>query len=223
MAAKLLLDLDRSHRGIYLDRSVELLVVRLAQIIEELARPGTAIAAIGIKARIEAECGTGNDRNQILTGFQLLQFGVVLNAGQIHAINFVILQQQGFARRTKYRIPAEATKVSATDPMRATRRNVAVQSKSRCTDGSQQETKVSRFESYVSRSGLKLFLCRDVPGRLRQARILNRGCTKTRAFFMARSSSREPPGPLPLVTELALTARPWQPLYVGASGMPIRG
>ena len=84
---------------------------------------------------------SGNDRNQVLTGFQLFQFGVVLNAGQIHAINFVILQQQGFARRTKNWIPAEATKVSATDSMRATRRNVAVQSKGRRTDGSQQEQK----------------------------------------------------------------------------------
>jgi hypothetical protein len=45
-----------------------------------------------------------------------------------------------------------------------------------------EETEVSRFESYGSRSGLKLFR-RQVSGRLRQARILNLGCTKTRAFF----------------------------------------
>jgi len=53
-----------------------------------------------------------------------------LNGGTTYVsgqpFDFVILQQQRFARRTKHRIPAEATKVSATDPVRATRRHVTV-------------------------------------------------------------------------------------------------
>jgi hypothetical protein len=43
--------------------------------------------------------------------------------------------------REKDGIPAKATKVSAADPVRVTRRNVAVQSESRSTDGSQKKQK----------------------------------------------------------------------------------
>src|SRR6185295_15641273 len=106
------------------------LVIGRAHVIEKFTGPGTAIAPVGIEARIETECGPGNDRNQVFAGLQLLQFSVVLNAGQIHPVDLLILQQQRFARWTKYGIPAKAAKVSTTDTMSAARRNVAVQGKS---------------------------------------------------------------------------------------------
>src|SRR5260370_31401279 len=92
MTAKLFLDLDRPHRGIHLDRSAKLVVVGLAQVVEKLTRPGSAVAPVRIKTRIEAKWWTGKDRIQVFAGLQLLEFGVVLNAGQIHAVDFVILQ-----------------------------------------------------------------------------------------------------------------------------------
>jgi hypothetical protein len=123
----------------------------------------------------------------------LLQFSVVLNTGQIHAVDFVILQQQRFARRAKNWIPAEAAKVSATDPASATRRYVAVQSESGRTDGSQQKQKCRNWNPTFHEVASNFFFA-SVSGRLRQARILNRGCTKTRAFFKPGVALKSPPG-----------------------------
>ena len=68
-----------------------------AHVIEKFTRPGTAIAPVGIEARIETQRGAGNDRDQIFAGLQLLQLSVVLNARQIHPVDLLILQQQRFA------------------------------------------------------------------------------------------------------------------------------
>ena len=75
-----------------MDRSVKFLVVSFTEIVKKFACPGTAIAPIGIKPRIKAKRRTGNDWNQVFTGLQLLQFSVILNAGQVHAVDLVILQ-----------------------------------------------------------------------------------------------------------------------------------
>ena len=161
VAAKFLLDLYRSDRRVHLNRGMKTLVIGRAQIVEKFTRPGTAIAPVGIETRIEAKRGAGNDRNQVFAGLQLLQFGVVLNARQIHPVDLLILQQQRFARRTKHRIPAKAAKVSATDSMSATRRNVAVQSKSRRTDGGQQKKKCRALNPTFHEVASKLFLARS--------------------------------------------------------------
>ena len=54
MTAKLFLPLRGPHRGIDLDLAVKLLVVGLAQVFDEVAGPGAAIAPAGIEPGIEA-------------------------------------------------------------------------------------------------------------------------------------------------------------------------
>ena len=108
VAAKFLLDLDGANSGVHLDLLVELTVVGLAQVLNEIARPRTAKAAIGIEARIDAQRLSGTDRDQSLAGLQRFQFVVVLNAGQIEAVDFFVLPQQRFVRRTEHRVPSNA-------------------------------------------------------------------------------------------------------------------
>ena len=112
MPAKLFLYLHRPHRRIHLNRIVELLVVSLAQIVKKVARPRTAITAIRIKPRIEAQRLAGNDRNQFLAGDQLIELSLILDSRQFQAVNFLVLAQQRIARRAEHRVPKHAAKAS---------------------------------------------------------------------------------------------------------------
>ena len=200
MAAKFLLNFYRAHRGVHLNLPVEFFVVGCAQIVQELAGPGTAITAIGVEARIKSKALTGNNRHQVFAGFELLKFGVILNAGQVHAINFLILQQQRFARRTEHRIPAQAADMSAMQPARTTlRRNVTVQRKRRSADRhGQQKKKYRALNPAVQRSGLNfLWLC---PRALETGAYSKSGLHKYKGFFYGPGCREGPPGPLPLVT-----------------------
>src|SRR5437868_10796497 len=134
MSAKFPLNFNCADCGVHLNLRVKLFVICCAQVVEELTGPGTAIATVGIEARIKTQCRTGDDRDQILAGFELLEFSVILNTGQFQPIDFLILDQQRFARWTKHGIPAEATKVCAMQPAHPMGRNVTMQPKCRNTD-----------------------------------------------------------------------------------------
>jgi len=71
MTPEFLLDLHRPHSGIQLDLTVKLLVKRLAQVIDKLPGPGTAITAVGIQPRVKAQGLAGNDWNQIFACLEL--------------------------------------------------------------------------------------------------------------------------------------------------------
>src|SRR5437667_2020682 len=109
MSAKFLLNFNRANCGVHLNLRVKLFVICSAQIIKKLTGPGTAIASVGIQARIKTERRAGNNRDQILACLELLEFSIVLNTWQIQPVDFLILDEQRFARRTKHGIPAEAT------------------------------------------------------------------------------------------------------------------
>src|SRR5882762_9326665 len=111
VAAELFLHLHGADCGIYLDLVVELAVISLAEILDEIARPGTAVAAVGIEPGIDAKRGAGADRNQSLTFFQGFEFVVILNARQIEAIDFLVLAKQRIVGRAENRAPAQTARV----------------------------------------------------------------------------------------------------------------
>jgi len=92
---------------------VKLFVVSLAQIIKKVARPGTAITAIRIKPRIEAQSVAGDNRNQFLAADQLFKLSFILNARQFQPVNFLILAQERIMRGAKYGIPKDAANMSS--------------------------------------------------------------------------------------------------------------
>src|SRR5205814_1850726 len=109
----------------------------------------------GVETRIEAKRRAGNDRNQVFAGLQLLKFGVVLYARQIHPVNFLILQEQGFVRRTKYGIPTKTPQMRAPDAASAALgRDVTVKTKRRSTDCEGHcKNNYGALDSPVQRSG----------------------------------------------------------------------
>ena len=141
MAAELLLHQHRSHRGVHLNLCMKLLVVGFAQVDEEIARPGTAVAAAGNQSRVNPQRLAGNNRNQILIGFELFQFFVVLNTRQIQPVDFLILTEKRIVGGTKHRIPRHPPYAAATKagPPNVARRNIPMQAKSLAADRYGQE------------------------------------------------------------------------------------
>src|ERR1700722_5307280 len=113
VAAKFFLYLHGSHRRIDLNRIVKLFVISLAQIVEKVARPRTAITAIRIKPRIESQSLAGDDRNQFLTADQLFELSFILNPRQFQPIDLLILAQQRIVRRAEYRVPKDPANTSS--------------------------------------------------------------------------------------------------------------
>src|SRR5271165_577936 len=108
MAAQLLLDFDGADSRVQLNLVVELAVIRFRKVGDEIASPGTAVAARRIKAVVNAKGLTFLDRNQFVRGFQCLQFVFVLDAREIEAVNLFILPEQRIVRRSEHRVPEHA-------------------------------------------------------------------------------------------------------------------
>src|SRR5258706_840221 len=111
-----LLSLDGPDGRIDLDLGVELAVVGFGKVLEKIARPGTAIATRRIKAAFNLQRLALLNGYQCTRGLERFEFGVVLNAGQIAAVDFCVLPDQGIARRTEHRIPEDAAEVTQ-DPV----------------------------------------------------------------------------------------------------------
>ena len=123
---------------------MEAVVIGLAQVAQEIASPGAAEAALGIKSGIEAQGLVRRDGNQDFAGFQIFEFVIVGDAGQLQAINFLVLPQQRFMRGTEHRVPAEITEVTATGALGAAAR-VAMHGRGRnaCSHDQQQSQRKS--------------------------------------------------------------------------------
>ena len=93
----------------------------------------------------------------------------------------MILQQQRFAGWTKHGIPAQAAKVSTTDSMSATRRHIAVQSKSGRTDGSQQKEKCRTLNPTFHEVAFNIFC--QVSGALETGAYSKPELHKNKCFF----------------------------------------
>jgi len=117
VAAKFFLHHDGTDGGVDLDLIVELAVINLGKVVDEVARPGTAVAARRIETFVNAERFAFFNRNQFMRRFQFFEFVVVLNTWQIETVDFLILAEQGIVRRTEQRIPEQASKTAETKGM----------------------------------------------------------------------------------------------------------
>jgi hypothetical protein len=119
VAAKLLLNLHSSDSRVDLNLVVKLMVVRLAKIFDEVARPWAAEAAVRIQSRVDAQRLAGPNRKQSLRCDERLKFVVILDARQIEPIDFFVLQQERLVRRPEHWVPGGASGARA---MRGARR-----------------------------------------------------------------------------------------------------
>jgi hypothetical protein len=141
VTAEFLLHFDGANRRVDLDLRVKLGVVSLTQIFDKVARPGTAVAPVWIKPRIDSQRRTGTDRDQGLTLFEGFEFVVVLNSWQVETIDFFVLAEQGIMRRAEHRVPANAACVMFGGATRTGRAlgGVAVQGEGPAADSQSQE------------------------------------------------------------------------------------
>src|SRR5208282_6110634 len=111
---------------------MKLLVIGFAKIAKEVTRPGTAIAAAGIKPGIEPQSLARQNLNQVLAGLQWGKIGIVLNTRQFEPVNFLVLTKQGIVRRTKHRIPGHPPQMgpAQTGMPDVPRRDIPMQPKS---------------------------------------------------------------------------------------------
>jgi hypothetical protein len=115
MAAKFFLHFDGADGRVQLDLVVELSVINGGKVGDKVAGPGTAEAARGIEARIDAQSFAGFDGNQFTRRLQGFEFVIILNAGKIEAVDLVILPEQGIVGRTEEGIPEYATESAETE------------------------------------------------------------------------------------------------------------
>ena len=113
VAAELPLDFGCTHGGIDLNLVVKLPVIIGAQIVDKIPRPGTAIAAMGIESRLNAQSLVRNDRHELAVCNQLFKLFFILDARQLQAIHFFVLDHHGFARRAEHRRPEDAMNARA--------------------------------------------------------------------------------------------------------------
>ena len=73
--------LDRAHRGVHLDGLVKLLVVRLSEILQEVARPRPAETPRRLDARINADGMIFREPDKLVVSDQLFQCLIVLDTG----------------------------------------------------------------------------------------------------------------------------------------------
>ena len=78
--AQTLLELNRSHSGVNLYRTMEAHIVRLRQIIEKLHSPRSSITTVLGKTIIDLKDGVVRQRNQLVHFTQPLKIIVILNA-----------------------------------------------------------------------------------------------------------------------------------------------
>src|SRR6266849_2071109 len=116
VTAQFLLSLHGAHRGIDLDLSMELPVVDFGKVHDKITGPGTAIAARRIETAFNLQRLALFDGHQRAGGLERFQFNVVLNAGQIDAVDFFILPDQGIVRRTEHWVPEDAAEATQ-DPV----------------------------------------------------------------------------------------------------------
>ena len=95
VAAQFLLHLHGADRGVDLDLIVELPIIDFGKVLNKIAGPGTAIAARGIETAFDLQRLALFDGHQVARGLQRFQFNVVLNAGQIDAVDFFVLPESG--------------------------------------------------------------------------------------------------------------------------------
>src|SRR5579864_9015092 len=135
---KFLLHFHRAYRGVHLNLVVEAMVVGLAEVLDKISRPRTAITPRRIQRVLNAQSLAGNDRHQRTIGFQSFQLGLVLNARQLKPVDFSVLNQERFVGRPEHRIPAQPA-----EPMMRTLRRRMVHSKSAARHPAAYERKKS--------------------------------------------------------------------------------
>src|SRR5262252_6482485 len=83
VTAKLLLHHDGANRRVYLNLSMEAIVISLAQVLNKVTRPGTAEAAGGIETVFNLQRFARDDWNQGAGSFQIFELVIILNSRQI--------------------------------------------------------------------------------------------------------------------------------------------
>src|ERR1700687_1262796 len=84
---------------------MEAVVIRLSQVVDKVKCPRTAIAPRRIEPGIKAQHFTRADLQQGTVGLQSFEFGFILDARQLQAVNLRVLNQERFVRRPEHRIP----------------------------------------------------------------------------------------------------------------------
>ena len=62
------------------------------------------------------------DGDQLLIAYQLFQLRLVVDAGQLEAVNFFILAEHGLMRATQHRVPLDAAGMTAMASVAMSRR-----------------------------------------------------------------------------------------------------
>jgi hypothetical protein len=130
-----MLNLNGSDCRVNLDLFVEAPVISFAKVFYETACPRAAIASGRIQTWVKPQCLTFHDGNQILFFLQHLEFVIIRNPGQLQAVNFLILAEQGIVRGPEHRVPHDAPHVppaavsAAANRARATIRDAAMKAK----------------------------------------------------------------------------------------------
>jgi hypothetical protein len=130
-----MLNLNGSNCRVHLDLFMKAPVIGCAKVFHKTAGPRTAVTPGRIQAWVKSQCLTFHDANQILLFLQQLEFVFIRDPGQVQAVNFLILAEQGIVRRPEHRVPQDASNVSpaavraAADRACATIGNSAMQAK----------------------------------------------------------------------------------------------
>ena len=76
-------------------------VVAAREVAEEARSPQTAVAPVRRQVRIDAKRRAGGQRNDVASGFELIQLGVVFNAHQAFSVGALVLPLQRCQRAAK--------------------------------------------------------------------------------------------------------------------------